>query len=535
MKKIIIPILWLTSLTFFVINAQENKKEAARKLSLTLYAIENLYVEDVDFDQLIENGIIGILKGLDPHSEYSDSTETKALTEPLDGNFDGIGIQFNMLTDTVYVIQVIPGGPSERAGMLPGDRIITVNDSIIAGLKMSTIDVMKKLRGPKGSKVVVGINRNGNKDLLKIEIKRDKIPVHSLDAAYMITPEIGYIKLNRFAQTSAKEFQEAAAKLKKQGLKKIILDLQGNGGGYLNAAVDLADEFLKSGQLITFTEGKHQKRSEALASLKGGYEDMPLIILVDDFSASASEIVSGAIQDWDRGVIVGRRTFGKGLVQRPIPLPDGSMIRLTVARYHTPSGRCIQRPYEAGNKEKYIQELNNRYERGEMVNRDSIHLEKLKEFRTLVNKRKVYEGGGIMPDFFVPLDTTKTTTLHRQLLAKAVINKVAMSMIDENRKTYEAKYKSFKDFEQRFAIDSLWDEKLKETAKTDDIEWTENEFNQAKYLIHRQLKALVARDLFDMNEYFRIMNPINDAVNAALEIFNTPNKYEKLLKKQTES
>ncbi|MDD3062154.1 MAG: S41 family peptidase, partial [Massilibacteroides sp.] len=324
MKQIVLVCLFVL-LEFVQANAQKMNQEA-RKLSMALYAVENLYVDSTDETKLVEDAIVGMLEKLDPHSNYLDPEETKEMTEPLEGNFDGIGIQFNMLTDTLYVIQVIPGGPSEKVGLIAGDRIIEVNDTLIAGVKMKNTDVMKRLRGPKGTEVRVKVKRNDEPELIGFRIIRGKIPVYSLDAAYMANKETGYIKLNRFAASSADEFREALGKLQKQGLKNLIMDLQGNGGGYLNVAIDIVDEFLEKDQLIVYTKGSKISREDAKATARGNFEKGKLVVLVDEGSASASEIVSGAIQDWDRGLIVGRRTFGKGLVQKPIPLPDGSMI-----------------------------------------------------------------------------------------------------------------------------------------------------------------------------------------------------------------
>ena len=329
--------------------AAQNKvlNSPSRKLQLAEFAISNLYVDKVDENKVVENAIKGMLEQLDPHSTYSDPEEVKRLNEPLQGNFDGIGIQFNMATDTLFVIQTISGGPSEKAGVLAGDRIIEVDDTLIAGVKMPTEDVMSRLRGKRGTKVTVKVMRRGSAGLIPITIKRDKIPVYSLDAAYMINKNTGYIRISRFAATTGKEFADALHKLQAQGMKDLIFDLQGNGGGYLNAAIDIANQFLAKKELIVYTEGRRNPRTEFAAEGNGDFRDGRVIVLVDEFSASASEIVTGALQDWDRAIVVGRRTFGKGLVQRPIDLPDGSMIRLTVARYYTPSGRCIQKPYES--------------------------------------------------------------------------------------------------------------------------------------------------------------------------------------------
>jgi carboxyl-terminal processing protease len=402
-----------------------NSNAAMRKVNIALAAIENFYVDTVNSNQLAENAITGLLEKLDPHSAYLTADEVKDADEPLQGNFDGIGIQFNMLTDTLYVIQVISGGPSEKVGILPGDQIISVNDTLIAGVKMKNNDVMRRLKGPKGTVVNVKILRKGYPKLLDFKITRDKIPVYRLTSSYMIDKKTGYIKLDRFAKTTYDEFKEAVGKLQAQGMENLILDLQDNGGGYLESAIEMANEFLTPGSLIVYTEGVHQKRQEAQSDNSGSFKHGKLVILVNEYSASASEILSGAIQDWDRGVIVGRRTFGKGLVQRPIPLPDGSLIRLTTARYYTPTGRSIQKPYTKGDPEAYAREVIDRYNRGEMISADSIHFPDSLKYYTLIKKRVVYGGGGIMPDFFVPVDTTAAifvagnTSLFKELYSKA--------------------------------------------------------------------------------------------------------------------
>ncbi|KAA6316196.1 S41 family peptidase, partial [termite gut metagenome] len=366
---------------------------ALRKLQIAEFAIANLYVDEIDEEKVVEAGIIKMLSELDPHSTYSDAEEVKKMNEPLTGNFDGIGIQFNMVEDTLFVIQPVSNGPSERVGILAGDRIIAVNDTAIAGVQMSSEEIMSRLRGPKDTRVNLRIVRRGVGEPLLFTVKRDKIPIFSVDASYMIQPQIGYIRIEHFGATTADEFRVSLIKLQKNEMKDLILDLQGNGGGYLNAAIDLADEFLEQKELIVYTEGRASKRSDFFAKGGGQFRAGRLVILVDEYSASASEIVSGAIQDWDRGIIVGRRSFGKGLVQRPIDLPDGSMIRLTVARYYTPAGRCIQKPY--GNTEQYQRDIFNRYNNGEMINADSVRLPDSLVYKTKKLERTVYGGGGI--------------------------------------------------------------------------------------------------------------------------------------------
>ena len=539
MKRILLPLLIL-SVFAASMSAQRGNNIDARKLQLALYAISNLYVDSTSETKLVEDAIVGMLEKLDPHSTYTDPEETKEMTEPLQGNFDGIGIQFNMLTDTLYVIQVIPGGPSEKVGLMAGDRIIMVDDTLIAGVKMKNTDVMKRLRGPKNTEVRVKVLRGGVPDLIEFKITRGKIPVYSLDAAYMADKTTGYIKLNRFAASSADEFREALEKLKKQGMKNLILDLQGNGGGYLNIAIDLADEFLGKDKLIVYTEGNKQPREEAKSSARGGFEEGRLVVLVDETSASASEIVTGAIQDWDRGVVVGRRTFGKGLVQRPIDLPDGSMIRLTIARYYTPSGRCIQKPYDKtanpdgtlsgeNNLEKYNQELIDRFNHGELMHADSIHFPDSLKYQTKKLARTVYGGGGIMPDFFVPIDTTQYTDYHRNIVAKGVVIKTTMKFIESHRKELQSKYKKFETFNDKFEISDEILANMQTLAEQEKIKFDEKQYQKSLPLIKTQLKALIARDLWDMNEYFQIMNTTDSSVLQALKVLNE-GAYEKVVR-----
>lgn len=526
MKQIITSLL-LAAL--FTTAAAQKPNGDARKLSMALYAISNLYVDTVDNSRLVEDAIVGMLEKLDPHSTYTDPEETKAMTEPLEGNFDGIGIQFHMLTDTLYVIQVIPGGPSEKVGLMAGDRIIMVDDTLVAGVKMRSTDITNRLRGPKGTKVNVKVMRGKSPELIEFKITRGKVPVASLDAAYMADGETGYIKLGCFAMTSADEFRDALERLKKQGMKHLILDLQGNGGGFLNIAIDLADEFLDKGKLIVYTVGNKQPREEAKSTAKGGFEEGRLVVLVDESSASASEILSGAVQDWDRGVIVGRRTFGKGLVQKAIPLPDGSMIRLTVSRYYTPTGRSIQKPYVSGKQEDYHHDLIDRYNRGELMSADSIHFPDSMKYSTLVTGRTVYGGGGIMPDVFVPIDTTRYTDYHRRLVASGAVNRIAMTYIDHNRAALNKSYPKFSRYKKNFTVPEVLLQELVALGEKENVAFNETEYNQSKPLITLQLKALIARDLYDMNEYFQIINDDNPCLREALRIIGNEEVYRKAL------
>ena len=521
MKRIcIIAGLLACFFSFTAIQAQENKKNDSpiRKLTLAQFAIANLYVDETDADKLVESAIMGMLEELDPHSTYSNAEEVKKMNEPLQGNFDGIGIQFNIAEDTLFVIQPVSGGPSEKVGIRAGDRIIMVNDTLIAGVKMTTDDITRRLKGPKGTKVDVKVVRRGVDEPLSFTIKRDKIPVYSLDASYMITPKIGYIKINRFGATTYEEFMDALASLKGQGLQDLILDLQGNGGGYLNAAIDIANEFLGAGELIVYTEGRRNPRHEFFAKGNGKHQSGRLVVLVNEYSASASEIVAGAVQDWDRGMVVGRRTFGKGLVQRPIDLPDGSMIRLTVARYYTPAGRCIQKPYES--IEQYNADLIERYNRGEMMSADSIHFPDSLKCFTLKKGRTVYGGGGIMPDYFVPVDTTLFTKYHSQLSNKGVLLKVHFQWIDAYREEWMKKYGDYAVFCKEFELDDAMMQQLIAEGKKEGVTFDEEQYQKSESLIKLQLKALIARDLWDMNEYYHTINVVDESVNKALELLS---------------
>jgi carboxyl-terminal processing protease len=529
MKKKLLIILVFISVSHFI-NAQNyEEKINANKLLNAYSAIFNLYVDETNSTKITEDAINGMLEKLDPHSSYTNAEETRKMNEPLEANFDGIGIQFNMLTDTLYVIQVISGGPSEKVGLVAGDRIIMVNDSLIAGIKMNNTDVMKLIRGKKGTEVRVKVKRSLIPDLLEFKITRDKIPVYSIDAIYMANKKTGYIRLNRFAASSIDEFEKAMAKLKKEGMQNLILDLQGNGGGYLNTAFILSDEFLEKNKLIVYTEGNKQPRKNAEATEKGIFEKGKLVILVDEYSASASEIVAGAIQDWDRGIIIGRRTFGKGLVQMPVILPDSSMIRLTVARYYTPSGRNIQKPYEKGNIEAYHNDLIDRYNKGELMHADSIHFPDSLKYSTLILKRTVYGGGGIMPDIFVPIDSTRSTEYHSKLVRFGIMNHMAMNYLDNNRSELIKKYPVIKRYKDHFVITDNILQELITMAEKEKIEFNEEQFNRSKELISLQLKALIARDLFDMSEYFQIINDKNDIYLEALRVINDDERYDSIL------
>ena len=507
------------------VSAQQYQRQSDEtlliKLQIAEAMIKNNYVDSVNESKLVEDGIRGMLEKLDPHSTYTTAKETKALTEPLEGSFEGIGVQFNIVQDTLLVIQTITNGPSEKVGILPGDRIVSVNDTAIAGVKMDRNEVVRRLRGPKGTQVRLGIVRRGIPGKLVFIVTRDKIPVKTIDAVYMIRPNVGYIRIGSFGATTYQEFMEGVARLKKQGMQDLVLDLQDNGGGYLMAAVGVANEFLKRNDLVVYTQGRASKRDEFRANGNGRLLDGKVVVLVNEFSASAAEIVTGAIQDQDRGSVVGRRTFGKGLVQRPIPFRDGSMIRLTIAHYYTPSGRCIQKPYQKGDIESYERELDNRYKRGELYSADSIHFADSLKYQTLRQHRTVYGGGGIMPDYFVPLDTLQFTRFHRMLNAKSIIINANLRYVDNNRKTLKNRYKTFDDFNTRFTVpQSQIDAILKEGEAQQIKPKDQAELKRTLPLLRIQLKALVARDLWDMDEYFQIMNETNHVVRKALEVLS---------------
>jgi carboxyl-terminal processing protease len=530
MKKLIFTVILTIFFSNFILAQNDNERINLEKFFTSYSAIIRNYVDETDNKKIIEDAIKGMLEKLDPHSTYSNAEETREMNERLDANFDGIGIQFNMLTDTLYVIQVLPGGPSEKVGLLAGDRIIMVDDSLIAGVKMVNSDVQKLIRGKKGTEVRIKVKRDSKPNLLEFKIIRDKIPVNSIDAVYMADSETGYILLSRFASSSLEEFEKAVADLKKKGMKNLILDLQNNSGGYLQVSYALADQFLDVGKLIVYTEGNMMRRSDAISTERGIFIDGKLIILVNEGSASASEIVAGAVQDWDRGVIVGRRTFGKGLVQRAISLPDSSMIRLTTGRYYTPSGRYIQKPYEEGNVSEYNNEIRMRFRAGELTNADSIHFPDSLKYNTLTSNRTVYGGGGITPDIFVPLDTTRYTDYHARLRRNNIIYRTAMNYVDKKRNELTNLYPNINNFKEKFTItEEMWQELLS-LAEEENIEFNEEQFVTAHDPISLELKAYIARDFFTTSEYVGILNEkYNNVYLKALQIINDDELYNRIL------
>lgn len=506
------------------------KMPAANKIAQAEKIIEQCYVDTVDTDQLAQEAIKAMLATLDPHSTYSDPEETKELTTPLDGNFSGIGIQFNMLNDTLYVIQTTSGGPSEKVGILPGDRLIQADDSIISGVKRPNSSVIKILRGPKGTPVNLKILRKGVAQPIDFLVVRDDIPVYSIDAAYMADPTTGYIRLSRFSESTPKEISEAMAKLRKQGMKNLVLDLQDNGGGLLGSAIDLGARFLNRNDLVVYTKSPTMGEHYYATDRDGEFRDGRVVVLVNQYSASASEITAGAIQDHDRGVIVGRRTFGKGLVQRPFPFPDGSMIRLTVSKYFTPSGRCIQKPYTKGDEDDYRRDMLNRYKAGEFSSADSVHIDKSEVYHTRRNGREVYGGGGIMPDVFVPIDTTMYSDFYRDLVAKGIVNRFAATYVDDNRKELHRRYPDEKAFIDRFTVDEAMLRQVVEMGVADSVKYDDSQFITSRPMMEAVLKGLIGRDLFEQSTYYKVVNPVlNPIFRESLALINDPERYARLL------
>lgn len=498
-----------------------------RKLRTAAAIIDNYYVETVDNDTLVDEAIRAMLRTLDPHSAYTTSTETAEFTEPLDGKFSGIGIQFNMLEDTVYVIQPTAGGPSERVGILPGDRILSANDTVIAGVRMPTNNVKKVLRGPKGSSVDLKVKRGD--EIIDFTVVRDDIPVYSVDEIFMADSVTGYIRITRFAEETAREAADAIASLKQQGMHNLIIDLSDNGGGYLGSAFELASEFLPAGTPVVSTAGRRVQPQQYVTPTEGDFTGR-IVVIANQYSASAAEIFAGAIQDNDRGLIVGRRTFGKGLVQRPFPFPDGSMIRLTVSRYYTPSGRCIQKHYDRGHSEDYQREVYQRYTAGELWSADSIARPDSLLYHTLNNHRPVYGGGGIIPDVFVPADTSYYSTYYRDIVAKGLINRTVINYVDANRAALLAQYPDADAFLADFEPDTALTQQLIDNATEKGIEFNQQMWDRSAPLIKGAIKGLMSRDLYEKGSYFRGLSPLNKDYGEALRLINDTDLYNNLLR-----
>lgn len=583
MKILKITTLTCLLLSLFVSSKAQTKEDDYRKnnekMSTVLQLIKFGYVDTVTLNKFVEKGVVEMLKELDPHTAYISKEEVERTNEPLVGNFEGVGVQFQVIKDTIVVASVINGGPSEKVGVLAGDKIIKIDTSDAVGKQITTKWIFDHLRGKKGTTVVVTMVRRGNPKPIVFTIIRDKIPINSIDAYYMVTPDVGYIKLDRFAQTTMEEFKKAITVLKLSGMKHLIFDLRGNGGGYLGTAIELADEFLSAEKQIVYTEGAASPIQRYYATAKGDFETGRLVVLIDEGSASASEIVSGAVQDWDRGIILGRRSFGKGLVQKPFTLNDGSVIRLTTARYHTPTGRCIQKSYEDG-LDDYYMDFSKRLKHGEFLNADSIKFpDSLKYFTP--SKRVVYGGGGIMPDIFIPMDTSKLSDFYTQLFRKGVLNNFVMQFLDVNRSTLKATYPSASDFIKSYVVDQPMLDEFYSFAKKEgvedrvDFDFTEmmtaylasnkdtlnsqiksleqsknnvvfmkgfNEFLEKemakrnnpllktetlKY-IKLQLKFLLARNLFDYGAGLQIWSEVDDAYNRALQVIQDEKRFKKM-------
>ena len=503
-----------------------SERSTSQKFDEVMDNILRFYVDPVNGKELTEEAIIAMLEKLDPHSTYIPAEEMNEAQSTINGSFVGIGIRFQIMKDTLHVVATIPGGPSEKLGILPGDQIIAVDEAKIAGVGLKNQDVRTKLMGELGTKVKITVRRKGNK-IIEYTVTRDKIPVYSVDASYMLNKETGYIKLNSFSRTTMDEVLKAMTELKAQGMKNLVFDLQGNGGGLLDQAHKLADEFLSGDKLVVYSEGRAQPRSNLRAGRKGSFESGKLILLTDEYSASASEILSGSIQDWDRGLIVGRRTYGKGLVQRPMPLSDGSEIRLTIARYYTPTGRFIQKPYD--DTETYRKDITQRFLNGEFIHADSIKMPDSLKFETLKTHRTVYGGGGIMPDFFVPLDTTENSKYFGELVQGGHLNNFSFKYVNEQRTSLKEKYPTFEVFKSNFQCDQAFMDAFFDYVKKEDpaLIFNEKDYKTSEHLIKLRLKSSIASDMWGTNEMFQIYNESNEILQRAIQILNS-NEYDKV-------
>lgn len=517
-----LPLILVISLAVFVAKPSSGQSQAVKeniqKLVALYQLIDYAYVDSVEVEGLVDNAIIETLKELDPHSSYIPKKEIDRMEEPLRGSFEGIGVTFQIFKDTILVIAPVPGGPSEKLGIMAGDKIIKINDTSAFGDKVNNQYVMDRLRGKKGTTVDVSIFRKGRNDLIEYTIVRDKIPINSIDATFMTSPETGYIKLNRFSATSVDEFKEAVAELDGEGMQNLILDLRGNTGGYLGSAVDLADQFLPGGNMIVYTEGLKAPEQKFLAKAGGVFLEGKLVVLIDEGSASSSEIVSGAIQDWDRGVIIGRRSFGKGLVQRPFPLPDGSVIRLTTSRYHTPTGRNIQKPYENG-IEDYYMDVYNRMKHGELVHPDSITFPDSLKYYT-PSKRVVYGGGGIMPDIFIPWDSTWISDYYTDLRRKGVLNQFTVQYVDNHREDILYAFPEVKDYIAGFTLDENFMKEFISFAEGMDVAFDEQGYSKSEEWLKTQIKAWMARNLWDASASYEVFSEIDEGFLKAMEVMN---------------
>jgi carboxyl-terminal processing protease len=502
-------------------------RSTTQKFNAAFQLISMAYVDSVDHQYLAETAIKGMLKELDPHSVYMTKEEIKRANEPLVGNFEGIGVQFQLFKDTIVIISPIPGGPSDKLGIIAGDKIVKINGEEAIGTKINNNYVMERLRGKKGTEVTVSIYRQGRKSLLEFTIIRDKIPLNSIDATYMATSETGYIRLNRFARTTMSEFRDALGQLRSQGMQNLVLDLRNNSGGFLDVSVDLADEFLDRDKMIVYTEGLRSPRQDFKSTSRGNLHKGKVIIMINEGSASASEIVAGAVQDWDRGLVMGRRSFGKGLVQRPFTLPDSSVIRLTTARYYTPSGRSIQKPYDEGIAE-YHKDIQKRLDHGEMVYADSIYFPDSLRFLTN-NKRVVYGGGGIMPDIFLPIDTLGTSSYYSRLLRQGIINSFTMDYMNKNRRKLDKDFPSFDKFMKDFIVDAEFMENFISYAEKEGIEKDEDGLETSGGHIAVMLKAFIGRNLYDLNAYYKIISDVDKELQQAINTMGDDMAFKNML------
>lgn len=586
MKKIALLLIFVSSFSVFAQKKNEDALKMANiKATQTLGMIDYFYVDTADLEKLCNKGIVAMLKELDPHSVFIDKDEVAKMNEPLVGNFDGIGVSFQFMNDTIHVVEVISGGPSEKVGVLAGDKIIRVDGLAATGDTIKNDWVFKHVRGKKGTKVEIDVIRGNNKNPIVFNITRDKIPLNSIDTWFMIEKEIGYVKLDRFAQNSNQELIDALTDLKKQGMEHLILDLRGNGGGYLKTAFEICDQFLSDNKLIVYTQGLNSPREELKSEKKGMFEKGKLVVMVDEFSASASEILSGAVQDWDRGVVVGRRTFGKGLVQRPFDLYDKSQVRLTTSRYYTPSGRCIQKPYEDG-VEEYQKDYYKRMSQGELSSADSNHFADSLRCYT-AGERVVYGGGGIMPDVFVPVDTSRASDYLINLRSKGLFNTFSLQWVEENRTEFLKKAPSYKNFSSEYEKMNVLEE-FKKYAEKEGVtpkevkkEWVnkivadyfqkeandtlsksyESYEDYAKYLIAHDkmvkeivdkakaedekaekinkesekyiastLKALIARNLYGVKYFYMTTFENDKELKEAVDVLKNDKRYNEILK-----
>jgi carboxyl-terminal processing protease len=499
---------------------EQHEKRTDRKFGTLIHHLDNAYVDSVDTEELTEVAIRSMLEELDPHTTYIPPERVKEMRQPLEGNFEGIGIKFNILNDTILVVRPIPGGPSEKLGIRSGDKIVKIDGEKVAGIGITNSGVRDRLLGEKDSKVEVSIYREGEPELIHYEIVRDKIPINSVRASYMVQPGLGYIKIERFSGRTMEEFKKAMSDLKEKGMEKLILDLQGNSGGYLRTGLKVADQFLQEDRLIVYTEGRAFPRRERRATDDSLFQEGDLVVMMDESSASASEIVAGAVQDWDRGIVVGRRSFGKGMVQRPIDLPDGSVVRLTISRYHTPSGRCIQKPYEKGNPEAYAKEKYQRMESGELFHEDSMELADSLRYETRIKERPVYGGGGIVPDVFVPIDTSGNSDYLQALRRNRVISDLALDHADEEREKIRSEYEDAATFAEEYQVSEELKEKMVQKAEEKGVEYDEEGFERSKEYVLGQLKGMIAQNIWGTEAYFRVHNPLRPSYMKAIEVLS---------------